>query len=47
LKAELVSRIVMRFGDISGFTLGEFDSTGEVIPFAGDIWSTTDTTPSI
>jgi hypothetical protein len=47
LKAELVSRIVMRFGDISGFTLGEFDSTGEVIPFAGDIWSTTDITPLI
>jgi hypothetical protein len=41
LKDNLVKTIVMRFGDLEGFALNEYDSNGELVPFAGDVWSTT------
>lgn len=40
LKENLVKKIVMRFGDLAGFSLNEYDSTGELMPFAGDVWAT-------
>lgn len=40
LKDNLVKKIVMRFGDLEGFALNEYDSTGELVPFAGDVWAT-------
>jgi hypothetical protein len=40
LKENLVKKIIIRFGDLDGFALNEYDSTGELMPFAGDVWAT-------
>lgn len=41
IKENLVKKIIMRFGDLDGFALNEYDSTGELMPFAGEVWDTT------
>lgn len=41
IKDNLVKKIVMRFGDLDGFSLDEYDASGDLMPFAGDVWSTT------
>jgi hypothetical protein len=41
IKDNLVKKIVMRFGDLEGFALNEYDANGELMPFAGDVWATT------
>jgi hypothetical protein len=42
IRENLVQKIVMRFGDLEGFSLDEYDASGELMPFAGDIWSQTE-----
>jgi hypothetical protein len=37
IKDNLVKKIIIRFGDLEGFTLDEYDSNGELMPFAGDL----------
>lgn len=39
LKDSLISKIVMRFGDLAGFALNQFNETGEVVPFSGEIFA--------
>jgi len=42
LKDELVKKIIMRFGDLDGFTLNGYGEDGELQPFDDDkIWGTT------
>lgn len=41
IKDNLVKKITMRFGDLNGFALNEYDASGELMPFAGDVWSET------
>jgi len=38
LKENLVKKIVMRFGDLDGFALNEYDSSGDLMPFSGEVW---------
>jgi len=42
LKDNLVKKIVMRFGDLNGFALDEYDQSGELMPFSGEIWGSTE-----
>jgi hypothetical protein len=37
IKDNLVKKIIVRFGNLEGFTLDEYDSNGELMPFAGDL----------
>lgn len=39
IKDNLVKKITMRFGDLNGFALNEYDGNGELMPFAGDVWA--------
>jgi len=41
LKDDLVRTIIQRFGDIEGFSLDTYGESGDLEPFAGDIWATT------
>lgn len=41
LKENLVKKIVMRFGDLDGFVLDEYDGTGDLQPFSGEEWGST------
>jgi hypothetical protein len=44
LKKGVVHNVVTRFGDMSGFSLDEYDSDGQLSPFE-DTWGTTVVTP--
>jgi hypothetical protein len=40
IKDDLVKKIIIRFGDLNGFSLNEYDAQGELTPFSGAPWST-------